>query len=745
MLKKQFFWLLLLPISAHAQMPQTTTNVTTVTSQMRAMASQAKPPVAAQVPHQVKSAHGSRDDAYHWLRDDDPKTKRPEVMRYLEAENAYLGAVMAPLVPLQTKLAQEMRARIREDDSTPQQYQNGWWTWREFKVGGEYPLLMRQRGTPAAPDAKAPKEVMLDQPAMAVGKSYFRVAGSALSPDGNVLAWAEDTVGRRIHTLRFKNLKTGQLYADAVPGVLEDLAWANDNRTLFYILQDPVTLQSGPVYRHVLGTDAKADVKVYEEADKTLFVELTRSASRQFVMIQVRGTETAETLVVPADKPTAAARVVLARKPKVRHTADHLAGRWFIRTNESDPATREDALNFKLVSSPDRAPDVRSLWRTLVPPRAQATLESFALFDRGIAVQERVDADTRVRLLPLGQGRAGAAADRALPGAAGTTVALASNPDARAVFVRYTVTSMVQPTATYDLHLTGGDTVLRKEQPVNGFDAKLYATERMWAPSRDGKRIPVTVAWRKDRAKNDGTAPLCVIGYGSYGYSYDPSFSSNRVSLMDRGFVVALAHVRGGAELGEGWYEDGRMMNKQNTFNDFVDATNALLKAGWGASDKVFATGGSAGGLLMGAVANQAGKPGGRNYKGIVLHVPFVDVVTTMLDETIPLTANEWSQWGDPRQKAAYDYMLSYSPYDNLAPQNYPAMLVTTGLWDSQVQYYEPAKYVARLRTLKTDNNPLLLHTNLSAGHGGASGRFEVLNEVAREYAFFLDLVGVRE
>jgi oligopeptidase B len=699
--------------------------------------------MAPQVPYQVKSANGNRDDAYYWLRDDDPKTKRPEVMRYLEAENAYLDAVLAPLAPLQTKLVQEMRARIREDDSTPPQYQNGWWTWREFKAAAEYPLLMRQRGTPEAPDAKAPKEVMLDQPAMAVGKAYFRVAGSALSPDGNVLAWAEDTVGRRIHTLRFKNLKTGQMYADAVPGVLEDLAWANDNRTLFYILQDPVTLQSGPVYRHVLGTDAKADVKVYEEADKTLFVELARSASRQFVMIQVRGTETAETLVMPADKPTAAVRVVLARKPKVRHTADHLNGRWFIRTNESDPAKGEDALNFKLVSSPDRAPDVRSLWRTLVPPRAQATLESFVLLDRGIAVQERVDADSRVRLLSLG--RASAAADRALPSAAGTTVALAANPDARAAFVRYTVTSMVQPTATYDLHLADGNTLLRKVQPVNGFDAKLYATERVWAPSRDGKRIPVTVAWRKDRAQNDGSAPMYVIGYGSYGYSYDPSFSGNRVSLMDRGFVIALAHVRGGAELGEGWYEDGRMMNKQNTFNDFVDATNALLKAGWGAADKVFATGGSAGGLLMGAVANQAGLAGGRNYRGMALHVPFVDVVTTMLDESIPLTANEWSQWGDPRQKAAYDYMLSYSPYDNLAKQNYPAMLVTTGLWDSQVQYYEPAKYVARLRTLKTDSNPLLLHTNLAAGHGGASGRFEVLNEVAREYAFFLDLVGVRE
>jgi oligopeptidase B len=739
--KQPLFWLLMLPITAAAQMPLNPQNPASpqlsITPAVSQMSQTANAPQAPAVPHQVKSAHGNRDDAYYWLRDDDPKAKRPEVLRYLEAENAYTDAVMAPLAPLQKKLVQEMRARIREDDSTPPQYQNGWWLWREFKVGGEYPLLMRQRGTPDQPDPKAPKEVMLDQPAMAVGKPYFRVAGSALSPDGKVLAWAEDTVGRRIHSLRFKNLQTGQIYPDAVPGVLEDLAWANDNRTLFYILQDPVTLQSGPVYRHVLGTQAKADVKVYEEADKTLFVDVARSASRQFVMIQVRGTETSETLVVPADKPTAAVRVVLARKPKVRHTADHIQGRWYVRTNEA-------ALNFKLISAPDRAPDVRSLWRTLVPARAQATLEGFALLDRGIAVQERVEADTRVRLLTA----SGANTRGHLPAiaaAAGTSVALASNPDARAIFVRYNVMSMVQPAATYDLNLATGDKLLRKTQPVNGFDAQQYTTQPLWAPARDGQRIPLTVAWRKDRAQNNSAAPLLVIGYGSYGYSYDPAFSSNRVSLMDRGFIVALAHVRGGAELGEGWYEDGRMMRKQNTFNDFVDATNALLKEGWGAPDQVFASGGSAGGLLMGVVANQAGQAGGRNYRGIALHVPFVDVVTTMLDESIPLTANEWSQWGDPREKPAYDYMLSYSPYDNLAKQNYPAMLVTTGLWDSQVQYYEPAKYVARLRTLKTDNNPLLLHTNMAAGHGGSSGRFEALNEVAREYAFFLDLAGVRE
>ncbi|MDE2082441.1 MAG: S9 family peptidase [Burkholderiales bacterium] len=683
------------------------------------------PPVADVRPQAVPSPHGERIDEYYWLRDDDPQAKRPEVMAYLEAENRYTEAMLAPLAPLQAQLVAEMRARIQDDDSTPPLYDQGWWIWREYAAGAEYPRLMRQRGTPERPDAKAPRQLMLDQPARAAGKAYYRVGGWAVSPDGRLLAWAEDTGGRRIHTLRFKDLVTGRTLADEVPGVLEDLAWANDSRTVFYIRQNPVTLQSGPVWRHRVGTPVADDGLVHDEADQALFVGLARSASGRYVVIALHGTDTAETRVVPADAPAAAARVVLARRPRVRHTADHLGGRWFIRTNE-------EALNFRLVSAPEGAPDVRSLWRTLVPAREQATLEGFALCEGGIAVQERVDADTRVRLLGPGGGRV-------LSAGAGSTVELGEQRDARAAHLRFTVTSMVRPKATYDLHLASGRTLLRKEQPVPGYQAAQYATARLWADARDGCRIPVTLAWRPDRARQDGTAPLLVIGYGSYGLSYDPAFSSNRVCLLDRGFVVAIAHVRGGAELGEAWYEAGRLMHKQNTFNDFVDATEALVKAGWGDAGRVFASGGSAGGLLMGAVANQAGA----RYRGIVTKVPFVDVVTTMLDESIPLTANEWEQWGDPRQPAAYAYMLSYSPYDNLAAQDYPAMLVTTGLWDAQVQYFEPAKYVARLRARKTDTRPLLLHVNMDAGHGGASGRFQSLAEAARDYAFLLDLAGL--
>ncbi len=690
------------------------------------MAQTPTPPVAQRIPHVVKSPHGDRVDEYYWLRDDDPKAKRPEVMAHLQAENAHTEAVMAPLAGLQKTLVAEMKSRIQPDESTAPAYESGWWTWLEYAPGAEHPRYLRQRGTPERPDARAPRELMLDVAALAAGHAFYRVGEKALSPNGRLLAWAEDTNGRRIHTLRFRDLSTGLDLPDRVPGSLEYIVWAADNRTVFYVKQDPVTLQSGPVYRHVLGTDAAQDVRVYEEADKTLFVELKPSASRRFVIIALRGGDMSETRAVPADRPTAPVQTLLARQPGVRHSADHIGKRWFFRTNEGAP-------NFRLVSAPEGATEVRRTWRTLVPGRSDATLERFALFESAIALQERVEGERRLRLLVNG-------VSKPVPTPPGTTVTLAAAPDAGAAHVRYGLGSLVMPQATWDLHLKSGERLLRKQRVVPGFDASLYATERLWAPARDGKRVPVTLAWRRDKAGPDGRAPLLVYGYGAYGLSSDPFFSPNRVSLLDRGFVFAIAHVRGGAELGEAWFEDGRKMHKQNSFNDFVDATDALLKAGWGARDKVFAAGGSAGGLLMGAVANQAPE----RYRGMLVAVPFVDVVTTMLDETIPLTTNEYSQWGDPRQKAAYEYMLAYSPYDQLRAQAYPAMYVSTGLWDSQVQYYEPAKYVARLRALKTDRNPLLLDVDMASGHGGASGRFAVLERTAREYAFLIDLAGLR-
>ncbi|HQR55833.1 MAG TPA: S9 family peptidase, partial [Burkholderiaceae bacterium] len=553
---------------------------------------------------------------------------------------------------------------------------------------------------------------------------------TAVSPDNRWLAYAEDTVGRRIYTLRFRNLVTGEVAAESITGVLADAEWAADSATVFYLRQDPQTLVRGTVFRHRLGTDPAGDVLVYDEQDPELFTGIARSASRRFLLIQLEGYDTTETRVVPLAAPTSAPVVVLPRRKDVRTYADHIGDRWVLRTNDT-------AQNFRLVAAPDSAPDDRSRWRDIVPARADAAIDAFALFDRAIVIEERVEANSRLRVLPT-DGRAPFAVGADEPAFA---MNLGDNPDAAVHAARYSYTSMTTPTTTYDVDLATGERRLRKVQPVIGYDAALYATERVWAPARDGKRIPISLAYRRDRFRRDGTAPLYIDGYGAYGIANDPYFSSNRVSLLDRGFVIAIAHVRGGAELGQEWYEDGKLLAKQNTFNDFIDVTDHLVRERFGARDRVFAAGGSAGGLLMGVIANQAGD----RYRGIALHVPFVDVVTTMLDETIPLTTNEWSQWGDPREKRFYDAMLAYSPYDNIRAREYPAMLVTTGLWDAMVQYYEPAKYVARLRATKTGASPLLFHVTMEAGHSGKSGRFERLAEVAREYAFFLDLAGLRE
>ncbi|MBV9189533.1 MAG: S9 family peptidase [Betaproteobacteria bacterium] len=685
-----------------------------------------EPPVAQRIPYTVKSPQGDRVDEYYWLRDDDTKAKRPEIMSYLRAEKAYADAYMAPLQPLKTKLVAEMRARIKEDDSSVPFYDNGYWYWRHFNTGAEYPVYFRHAGTAAAMNPGTADEIILDVPKLAEGKSYYRIGGTGVSPDNRWLAYTEDTLGRRMFTLRVRDLSTGAVLPEAIPGVLPSLVWAADNRTLFYIKQDPVTLQSGPVFRHVAGTEPREDTMVYDEADKTLFTDIHRSASRDFVVIAIEGFDTTETLVVPSKEPATAPRVVIPRRAGIRSYADHLHGRWVIRTNDA-------ALNFRLVEAAD--PANRAAWKDMVPHRKDAALDDFALFNDAIAIQERVAANMRVRVLRSGTSVTAPADEAAY------VMALSDNPDPAAAQVRYSYSSLVSPTKTYQLDLSNGERKLMKVQPVPTYDSSKYRSERLWAPSRDGKRIPISIVYRPELFKKNGTAPMLLIGYGSYGLSYDPSFDLRIVSLVDRGFVVGIAHVRGGAELGQQWYEDGRLLHKKNTFNDFVDATDYLVKNQYAARDRMFAEGGSAGGLLMGAIANQAGN----RYRAIALRVPFVDAVTTMLDETIPLTANEWTQWGDPRTKGAYQYMLSYSPYDNIAHKPYPALFVSTGLWDSQVQYYEPAKYVARLRATKTDKNPLVFHINMEAGHSGRSGRFEVLEERGLEYAFFLSLLGIKE
>jgi oligopeptidase B len=689
------------------------------------------PPVARRVPHVVTSPHGERVDEYHWLRDDHAERKRPEVMDHLRAENAYTEAVLAPQAALIAQLEREMRGRIKEDDSGPPVYDRGYWYWSRFEKGDEYPQYLRSRGTPQVFDPAAPVETVLDARAMAQGHAFFQIGSMDISPDGRYVAFTQDTVGRRGYTLRVRDLATGTLLPLSIGGVMESVVWAADGRMLIYQRQDPQLLQSGPVMLHVLGTAPETDALVYDEPDKTLFTHISASASRAFVLIAIDGFDTTELRAIGAARPLEAPRVVLPRRAGVRAYADHLHDRWVIRTNEG-------ARNFRLVAAPQAAPNDRRLWRELIRHRPNAALEGFALFNDGIVVQERVDANARVRVLPWGPRAAGRKAFVVEADEAAFTMSLGHALDAGAATAQVRYESMITPERTYAIDLMTGRRTLVDEQTVPGYDRSRYRTERVWAPARDGQRVPVTLVWRADRWQRDGRAPLLLQGYGAYGFSFDPEFDVLAPSLLDRGFAVAIAHVRGGAELGEDWYEAGRLAHKRNTFNDFIDVTDFLVRDRYAAADKVFALGGSAGGLLMGVLANEAAS----RYRGIVMQVPFVDVVTTMLDETIPLTTQEWTQWGDPRDKRFHDLMLSYSPYDNLGRRAYPALFVSAGLWDAQVQYFEPVKYVARLRHLKTDGNPLLLHVDLDAGHGGKSGRFESLRAAAKEYAFMLMLLG---
>ncbi|NBX37460.1 MAG: S9 family peptidase [Planctomycetes bacterium] len=689
-------------------------------------------PVAMRIPFTVKGPVGDREDPYYWMRDDDPTSKRAEIIDYLKLENAYTEAFMQPLAATQSQLLAEMRGRIKEDDGTPPAFERGWWYWTEFAAGAEYPCLMAQAGTVAGRDATSAKEVLLDEPALASGKPYFAVTGSEVSPDHEWIAWTDDLTGRKISTLHIRNIRTGKLADEAIEGVLGDLAWASDSRTIFYVRQDPVLLHSGPVWRHVVGSDPSQDVKVYEEPDETLTCGVSASGDGRTIVITLQGFDQTEVRALPADRPTAEPVVVVPRMPGIRNYASAHGDTWVIQTNLH-------ARNFRLVEAAHEVANDPAKWKVILPERADVSIEDVVVFDGAIAIVERAQANARVRVLPWGAKPACSEAWVVEADESAFTMSLGANFDPTLPFVRVEYQSMVTPPTVWDVDLATRARRVVKVQPVVGYDAAKYSTARLWAAARDGKSIPLTVAWRTDRCRRDGTAPAYIEGYGSYGISLDAQFSAAQVSLLDRGFLVVYAHVRGGADLGQDWYEDGRLMRKRNTFTDFIDATDWLVRQGWCAKDLVFATGGSAGGLLMGVVANEAGG----KYRGIALHVPFVDVLTTMLDETIPLTVNEWTQWGDPRRQPDYGYMASYSPYDNLAAKPYPAMLVTTGLWDAAVQYFEPAKYVAKLRSLRTDDNPFIFRVNLEAGHGGESGRFNRLEQIALEYAFFMDLAGL--
>ncbi len=682
-----------------------------------------KPPVAAKKEYLVKSPHGDRNDPYYWLRDDSRQS--PDMLAHLKAENAYYQAMSAPYAALTEKLAGEIIGRIKQDDSSVP-YKNGNYRYAtRYETGKEYPLHVR---TPVAGGAE---QLLIDANVEAAGKNFYQIGNMQVSEDGNLLAYMEDTNGRRQYVLRFRDLKTGKNLPDVISGLSGSVVWAADNRTVFYIENDPVTLLSTRVKKHVLGTDPKTDAVIYEEQDKSFYMGLDKTIDDQYLVIGVSSTVSDEYRVLPAATPDGKWQVLAARQRDFKYDIEHNKGRWLIRTDWNAP-------NYRLMTVADKDIGKRDNWQEFLAHDKNVFINGVALFDNYLAISERSDGLKRIRVMPLANPKQ---AFYIQSGEAAYVANIDVNAEPDTEVLRYNYTSLTTPPSVMEVNMkTGAKTLLKEQEVLGGFDKANYQTERVWAKARDGVKVPVSLLYRKGY-KRDGTAPLYQYAYGSYGSSSDPSFRSTVLSLVDRGFVYAIAHIRGGQEMGRHWYEDGKLLKKVNTFNDFIDVTDFLVGQKYAAKDKVFGMGGSAGGLLMGAVANMAPE----KYRGLVAHVPFVDVVTTMLDESIPLTTNEFDEWGNPKQKAYYDYMLAYSPYDQVQKKAYPALLVTTGLHDSQVQYFEPAKWVARLREMKTDQQPLLFKINMEAGHGGKSGRFQRLKESADEYAFILHLLGINK
>lgn len=680
-------------------------------------------PVAAKKPFMVPSPNGAREDDYYWLRDDTRQTK--EVLDYLSAENSYRDAVMAPTISLQEKLYAELVGRIKPDDSSVPVLEHGYWYYTRFVPGGDYPIYTRRKDAMGAAE-----EVMLDGNVMAKGHEYFQIGATEVSPDGHLLAYAEDDVGRRQYTLKFKDLASGAVLRDTLTNVEPDFVWAADNKTLLYIEKDPVTLLSVRVHKHRLGTEQSKDLLVYEETDHSYYIGVSKSRSEKYLFIALHSTQQTEWRYADASDSQLHFKPVLAREGNLEYEVDALGTDFIIRTNWQAP-------NFRIMRTPIAGSGDKRNWRDVVATRADALIEKFEISPKYLAINEHSGGLLKLRLKPWDGGR-DVVIESSEPA---YSMTLVETPGIESPIVRYVYSSLITPRLTYDYNMRTGLKELKKTEAVlGGYDPANFATEYLHATARDGTQIPVSVAYSKGTPL-DGTAPIYQYAYGSYGFSTDPLFRPNWVSLLHRGFIVAIAHVRGGQEMGRQWFEDGRLLHKKNTFTDFIDVTQFLVKHGYGAKDRVFAAGGSAGGLLMGAVANMAPQ----DYRGIIAYVPFVDVVTTMLDESIPLTTNEFDQWGNPKQKIYYDYILSYSPYDNVRPQSYPAMLVFTGLWDSQVQYYEPAKWVAKLRATKTDQHPLVFSVNMTAGHGGKPGRFQRYHDTALEYAFILRELGIDE
>lgn len=685
---------------------------------VQSLTAQTGPPVAEIRPHRLVMHGDVRVDEYFWLRE----RESPEVIAYLEAENAWTEEQTAHTEDLQNRLFEEIKGRILQDDSSVPYLLDGYWYYTRYQEGGEYPLYCRRLGS-----MDAREEVMLDVNELAEGHGYYAVRGRTVTSDGRILAYAADSVGRRQYTFHFKDLRTGELLDDVITSTTSNLTWANDNRTLFYTRQDPETLRWYQIYRHDLGTNDAEDVLVYQEDDDTFSSFVFRTKSRGYIMIGSSQTLSAEYRYVDANHPDGEFTVILPREREHEYSVDHFGDHFYIRTNHN-------AANFRLVRAPVATPG-QSHWEEIISHRDDVLLEGFDIFRDYLVLEERKNGLLEIRVRPWsGSGEHYVTFDEPAYLARTTT-----NVELDTDVLRFSYTSFSTPTSTFDYDMKTRDRMLLKRDTVLGdFDPSRYTVERLYAHSHDGVRIPISLVYRHDLRKS-GPSPLLLYAYGSYGSSMDATFSSSRLSLLDRGFTYAIAHIRGGSEMGRWWYEQGKLLHKRNTFTDFIAAADHLIREEYTSPEMLYAQGGSAGGLLMGAIANM--RPD--LFDGIVAQVPWVDVVTTMLDETIPLTTSEYDEWGDPNNELYYQYMLSYSPYDNVTVQDYPNMLVTTGLHDSQVQYWEPAKWVARLRASKTDSNRLLLKTNMEAGHGGASGRYQRYKETAFIYSFLLDLAGL--
>ncbi len=671
-------------------------------------------PRAKKVPH-VHEEHGhQRFDEYFWLN----QREDPEVVAYLEAENAFTKATLAHAEPLWETVFQEIKGRIKQDDSTPPAPKSGFYYYARFEEGQQYPIYCRREGA-----VDAPEQIMFDANVMAKGHEYFHLGAPCITPDQKLAAFATDSVGRRKYETRFRNLETGETYDEVLTLCSGSMAWASDNHTFFYARMDDETLRSHQIWRHRLGSDVSQDELIYEETDDTFNVYVHRTRSGKYLMISSYHSVRSEIRVLSADDPEGKFQLFLPRGGEHEYSVDHGGEYFYVASNDG-------ARNFRLFRTPvDNF--ARDQWEEILPHREDVLLAGFDVFATRLVVTERCEGLIRLRIMPF-EGE-----EHVIDfGEPAYDAWVDANYEFETGILRYGYTSMTTPKSIFDYDTVSRQKHLVKQDEVlGGFDSGDYVTERLQVPARDGAIVPVSIVYKKG-FKRDGSSPLYLYAYGSYGLSLDAGFNSSRLSLLDRGFAFAIAHIRGGQEMGRAWYDTGKKLKKKNTFNDFIDCAEYLVAQKYTSSSRMYCGGGSAGGLLMGAVLNM--RPD--LFHGAIAHVPFVDVVTTMLDESIPLTTGEYDEWGDPRQKDFYEYILSYSPYDNVTAQAYPHLLVTTGLHDSQVQYWEPAKWVARLRDLSTSDNRLLMKTNMGAGHGGASGRYERYREVALDYVFLIDL-----